>query len=104
MALKQRPFVLRICAMLMCGLCAAAFVPSLVLAYFGAGWLDIDPPAEWSAAAMVAAPVPLGLGAFFGGKAARREEGRSLLHSVACLLVAAALYAVTLSWGGRMLL
>ena len=90
-------------ALLLCGLCAIAFVPAALGAYFATGWLDLDPPAMWSAFAMVALPFPLALGAVFAWKAAATARPAPLLAGAACALIAIALGAIVWAWGGRML-
>jgi hypothetical protein len=96
---------LRLCAIVLCALCTLAFIPAALLAYIGALWIGgIDGPASASAAALVAAPVPLAFAALSAWKAARRRAWEPLLAAAAAMLGAAALYAVALAWGGRMLI
>ena len=96
---------LRLCAIVLCVLCTVALVPAALLAYVGALWVGgIDWPAGASAAALVAAPVPLAFAALSAWRAARRHAWEPLLAAVAALLGAAALYGVAWAWGGRMLI
>jgi hypothetical protein len=94
----------RVSAWLTCGLCAIALLPAGLGAYMGLGWLDLPMPSKLSAAALVAAPVPLALGAFLAWRSAATNRRWPLLGSGACVLVAIALYAVVWAWGGRMLI
>ena len=100
---RQASSALRLCAVLICGLCTVALVPAALGAYLGLGWLDLDPPAKLSAAALVAAPLPLGLGALFAWKAARTNRRRPLLAGGACVLLTIGSFVVIWAWGGRML-
>jgi hypothetical protein len=101
---RNARLALRVSAALMCGLCATALIPALLGAYVGLGWLDLETPAKLSAVALVAAPLPLALGAFFAWKAAAANRRWPLLTSGVCMLIVIALYAVVWTWGGRMLI
>ncbi|HEY0311624.1 MAG TPA: hypothetical protein VGC56_03935 [Allosphingosinicella sp.] len=96
--------MLRLSARLMCGLCTIALIPAALGAYVGLGWLDLEAPAKWSAAALVAAPLPLAVGACFAWKAAATNRARPLFTSGACVLLVIALGAIVWAWGGRMLM
>ncbi|HEX4739084.1 MAG TPA: hypothetical protein VH331_16145 [Allosphingosinicella sp.] len=91
-------------AILVCGFCLLLLIPASVLAYAGTGWLDLDPPAKWSAAAMVAAPLPLACGTFFAWKATKEGNRRDLLIATAFALMIVPLYVILWAWGGRMLI
>ncbi|MBV9931695.1 MAG: hypothetical protein JO013_12220 [Alphaproteobacteria bacterium] len=90
--------------MLICGLCALALVPAVPLVYVGFGWLDLRPPAQFSAAALVAMPLPLAAGAWFAWRAARSGKAWPLLAAAGCVLAFLGLFAVLSAWGGRMLI
>jgi hypothetical protein len=89
---------------LLCVFCVLLLIPASVLAYAGTGWLDLDWPAKASAAAMVAAPLPLACAVFFARKAAKERNGRDLLIAAACALIVVPLYIILWAWGGRMLI
>jgi hypothetical protein len=94
----------RSCATLLCAFCLLLLMPALLLAYAGAGWLDLDWPSKASAVAMVTAPLPLAFGAFFAWKAAKERNRRNLLIAAASALFVIPLYVVIWAWGGRMLI
>ena len=95
----------RLCAGLLFTICVLALVPATALAYLGLLWLPgLEGRSYLSAAALVAGPLPLALGAFFAWRAARGRNGRSLLAGACVALLAVPVYAVPWAWGGRMLL
>ncbi|HMC92759.1 MAG TPA: hypothetical protein VKI45_09890 [Allosphingosinicella sp.] len=98
---RQAP---RVAASLMGGLCTIALFPAALGAYVGSGWLDLPMPARLSAAALVAAPLPLALGTFLACKAAATQKRWPLVICGACILFVIALYAAVWAWGGRMLI
>lgn len=61
-------------------------------------------PARLSAAALVAAPLPLAMACFFAWQAAATGARSRLFASAACVLVVLGLCVVVESWGGRMLI
>jgi len=89
---------------ILCGLCAVALISAALGAYVGWAWLDLAMPARLSAAALVAAPLPLAMACFFAWQAAATGVRSPLFASGACVLVTIALYVVVQAWGGRMLI
>ena len=81
-----------------------ALIPALVLAYAGAGWLDLDGLPKLSALALVAAPLAVAAGTVLSWSGTRRPQGSKVLAAMACLVIAIGLYAVASAWGGRMLI
>jgi hypothetical protein len=101
---RALPSPTRLIALALCGFCLLAFLPALVLAYPGVIWFpDLSGRPALSAAALVAGPVPLGVGALLGRKAMKTGSRACLAGAAAATLVALGFYAVACAWGGRML-
>ena len=104
MRAQAAPSHIRPGGILLCVVCLLLLMPALVLAYCGAGWLDVKPPYLYSAVACILGPFPFACGAAFGWKAARDSSRSHLLRGLAALMLSLPIYTVVWAWGGRMLI
>ncbi len=98
---------IRLWSLALCAFYIVLLVPGSFLAYIGVEWVDAAERGwrtQIAAAALVAAWFALGVGAAFSWKASRAGSGVSLLSAAAFVPIAMIFYAVTLAWGGRMLI
>lgn len=97
----------RMWSTVLCAVYVLSLLPGSFLAYIGLLWVD-DSGRGWrtqaAAAALVAAWLPLALGAAFAVRAARTGSGTNLFAGAACGLIVMILYAVFLAWGGGVLI
>ena len=85
--------------------CLLALVPALLMFHIGMGWVwNLAWPGNLSAAAMIATPLPLGIGAYYARKAALEASGRHLFIAAVVALLIVPLCAIVWVWGGRMLI
>jgi len=85
----------------------ALLLPASVLAYVGIGWISASErgwQTQAAAASLVAAWLLLGAGATFALASTVSSSRLNLVKAILPISLASVCYAISLAWGGRMLI